>query len=307
MSPIRVAIAGATGDLGRRVVRKFLSPEYNPSQVAEVKFFTRNVNSAASQEVIALGVKAVDTGINVESLRGVDVLVSVLGGSTKLEDRNAYAKAAADAGVKVYIPTEFGIDHRKMPFPHPIWDLKQAHDKYARSLSPGKLKVVSLYVGLFLDDTFSLGPTLGLDTLGGVYTGVLSPDTPVSFLSRDDIASSVARIAVLAAADPTSVPDYAPISGSSVSYRELAQLVSQARGQDITVATLGEEEAQKAIKAGDFWVALRYTVGYGLADLSKDNVNETINPKQSLWKWKSVKEYVDETKGVAPAEQRASA
>ncbi|KAG8946363.1 hypothetical protein FRC04_011909 [Tulasnella sp. 424] len=300
MSPISIAIAGATGDLGRRVARRFLSSQYYPSQVAEVKFFTRNASSAASQELIGLGVKAIDSGISAENFKGVDVFVSVLGEATSLGDRNAYVKAAAEAGVKVYIPTEFGIDHRKMPFEHPIWELKLAHDTYARSVSDGKLKVVSIFVGLFLDDTFPVGPALGLDTLGGVYTSVLSPDTRVSFLSRDDIASSVARISVLATANPASVPDYARINGSSISYRDLARLVGQVRGEEIKLETMGEEEAKAAIKSGNFWVALRYTMGYGLTDFSTDNANEVINPGESQWKWKTVQEYVEETKGVAP-------
>lgn len=83
--------------------------QYSPSQVAEVRFFTRNASSAASQELISLGVKAIDTGISAENFKGVDVFVSVLGEATSLEDRNAYVKAAAEAGVKVYIPTEFGM------------------------------------------------------------------------------------------------------------------------------------------------------------------------------------------------------
>ncbi|KAG9046511.1 hypothetical protein FS837_004261 [Tulasnella sp. UAMH 9824] len=288
MSPISVAIAGATGDL-----------EYFPSEIAEVKFFTRDANSAASQELIGLGVEPIETGISAESFKNVDVFVSVQGEGTTLDERNAYVKAAAEAGVKVYIPTEFGIDYRKLPFEHPIWDLKLSHDKYARSVVGGKLKVVSIYVGLFLDDTFPVGTYLGLDTPNKVYTGVLSSDTPVSFLSRDDIARSVARISVLAAADPTSVPDHARISGSSISLRGLAQLVSQVRGEEIKVETMGEEEA-KAAMASNFWVALRYTMGYGLTDFSKDNANEIINPEESLWKWKTVQEYVEETKGLAP-------
>ncbi|KAG8921180.1 hypothetical protein FRC01_000377 [Tulasnella sp. 417] len=287
MSPISIAIAGATGDL-----------------VSEIKFFTRDASSAASQELLNLGVKAIDTGISAESFKNVDVFVSVQGEGTSLEERNAYAKAAADAGVKVYIPTEFGIDYRNLPFEHPIWGLKRAHDTYARTVSGRKLKVVAICVGLFLDDTFPVGTVLGLDTQGKVYTAVLSSDTPVSFLSRDDIARSVARISVLAAADPASVPDHARISGSSISYRDLAQLVGRVRGEEIKVETMGEEEAKAAIKAGNFWVALRYTMGYGLTDFSKDNANEIINPGESLWKWKTVQEYVEETKGVAPEDKQ---
>lgn len=41
-------------------------------------------------------------------------------------------------------------------------------------------------------------------------------------------------------------------------------------------------------------------MGYGLTDFSTDNANKVINPGESQWKWKTVQEYVEETKGVAP-------
>ncbi|KAG8938174.1 hypothetical protein FRC04_009317 [Tulasnella sp. 424] len=106
MSPVGIAIAGATGDL---VARRFLSPGYYPSRVAKVKFFTRNARSVAAQELITLGVKAIENGMSAGNVKGIDLFVNVLGEGTSLEDRNAYVNAAAEAGVKTYIPTEFGM------------------------------------------------------------------------------------------------------------------------------------------------------------------------------------------------------
>ncbi|KAG9046509.1 hypothetical protein FS837_004259 [Tulasnella sp. UAMH 9824] len=303
MAPITVAILGATGDLGLRVVRRFLSPEYSPSQISKVKFFTRNPSSAGAQELKTLGAEPIEGEVTVDGLKGVDVFISLVGGATDLDYMNKYAKAAVDAGVKVYIPSEFGIDHRgDNDFHHELFDDKEAHYHYASSVSGGKVKIVSLYVGLFLEDTFGLGETLGLDIKNGVYTSFGPAETPISFNSREDISSSIVRISVLAAADPNSVPDFTRINGSAVSYNQLAALVGKARGTEINVVEVDDEEAKKLLSTGDpwtrFWRALRYGYGHGLTDFTKDNSNEILNPGQKYWKWKTMEEWVEETKGV---------
>ena len=44
----------------------------------------------------------------IQALKGVDVLVSVVG-SASVEEKNTYAEAALEAGVAVYFPSEFGL------------------------------------------------------------------------------------------------------------------------------------------------------------------------------------------------------
>ncbi|KAG8964442.1 hypothetical protein FRC05_003816 [Tulasnella sp. 425] len=303
MSPITVAILGATGDLGLRVVRRFLSPEYSPSQISSVKFFTRNPSSSGAQELKTLGAEPVEGEVTADGLQGVDVFISLIGGVTNLDYMNNYAKAAVDAGVKVYIPSEYGIDHRgNNDFHHELFDDKEAHYHYTSSISGGKVKIVSLYVGLFLEDTFGLGATVGLDTKNGVYTSLGPADTPISFNAREDISSSVVRISVLAAADPKSVPDFVRINGSAISYNQLAALVGKARGAEIKVVEVDDAESKKLVSTGDhwtrFWAALRYGCGHGLTDFTKENSNEILNPDQKYWNWKTMEEWVEETKGV---------
>lgn len=88
----------------------FLSTKYYPSQVASVKFLTRSVTSSKAKQLIAEGAEAiaVDGKPTAESLKGVDVFVNVLGEISEAV-KNAYAKAAVEAGVKVYFPSEYGL------------------------------------------------------------------------------------------------------------------------------------------------------------------------------------------------------
>ncbi|KAG8921178.1 hypothetical protein FRC01_000375 [Tulasnella sp. 417] len=314
MSPITIAIIGATGDLGRRVVRRFLSPEYSPSQISSVKFFTRNASSDAAQELKTLGAEPIEGEVTAAALKGTDVFISVIGAATDLDYLNNFAKEAVEAGVKVYIPSEYGIgeaysvqfgpsDHdRKTDVHHEVFDNKEAHHHYVSSISGGKVKIVSLYAGGFLEDTFSLGAALGIDTKNAVYTSFGSPDNLITFNSREDVSSSIVRISVLAAADPNSVPDSTRINGSAVSYNQLAALVGKARGTEIKVVEVEDAESKKLLESDNpwarFWVALRYIFGHGVADFTRDNANEILNPGQKYWKWKTMEEWVEETKGV---------
>lgn len=52
--------------------------------------------------------------------------------------------------------------------------------------------------------------------------------------SREDIGRTIARLGVLAAHDPTSVPYEVRISGDAVSYRDITEIVSSVRGENIS-------------------------------------------------------------------------
>lgn len=94
------------------MTKALLSKQYHPASISRVIILTRDPSSAKSKELIDLGAEAVqasDETISAEHLKGVDVLVSALTSTASIESRNKYAKAAADAGVNVYIPPEFGV------------------------------------------------------------------------------------------------------------------------------------------------------------------------------------------------------
>ncbi|KAG8909698.1 hypothetical protein FRC01_006784, partial [Tulasnella sp. 417] len=110
MSPITVAIAGGTGQLGIFVTRALLSHTFGPSKVKRVIVFTRQPSSDTAKELQAQGAEIYDSDITPKSLEGVDAVVNVLGMTASQEVNDIVAKSAAEAGVKVYIPNEFGMD-----------------------------------------------------------------------------------------------------------------------------------------------------------------------------------------------------
>lgn len=60
-------------------------------------------------------------------------------------------------------------------------------------------------------------------------------DGKFSFTSKADTSASVARLAVLAVNDPSSVPDHVNVSGDAKSIKELAEIFSRESGEKFQV------------------------------------------------------------------------
>ncbi|KAG8938175.1 hypothetical protein FRC04_009318 [Tulasnella sp. 424] len=299
---INVAIAGATGHLGPHVVRALLESSIHPSHVNRVVVLTRSATSAPAQDLEARGAEVIviEGAPTAEHFQGIDVLINVLSDKVPPEVRDTYAQAAAEAGVKVYFPNEFVADARVLDFEHPLYKMKVAHAKRARELGAGKMKVVSVYSGQFLEYLFWGGAMVGLDTSNRTYTVAGLPTNKFTVTSLTDIGKALARLSILAADSPTSVPDHVRLSGDAVSFTDLARIVGSERGETIEVKTQSAAETKQKLldNPADLISLIKYMLGSGATDFSGDNQNELVNPEESLWRWKTVTDLVKENKGV---------
>lgn len=95
--------------LGLHVAHVFLSAAFRPSQVNRVVVLTRDASSAKVKELQSLGAEIYDGTIDAKALQGIDVVVNTYSQYSPTEVSENLAKAAADAGVKVYFPSEYGM------------------------------------------------------------------------------------------------------------------------------------------------------------------------------------------------------
>lgn len=95
--------------LGLAITRAFLSPTFNPSQVKRVILLTREPSSGTAVELQAQGAEIYGGEISPNALEGVNAVVNALGFAVPKEVSDKLAEAAAAAGVKVYVPAEFGM------------------------------------------------------------------------------------------------------------------------------------------------------------------------------------------------------
>jgi hypothetical protein len=81
--------------------------------------------------------------------------------------KEALLRSLPQTNVRLYIPSEFGVDQTIHGFPHPEWDAKKRHVNIAHEVLPKSTKAIQIFIGLFLED--SIGYWFGFDTKKGVY------------------------------------------------------------------------------------------------------------------------------------------
>lgn len=90
--------------------------------------------------------------------------------------------------VKLYIPSEYGVDYHKTQFNKiPVFEAKQRHREYAKQFS---FKTISLYTGLIMEFTFGK-----LFDMKQLEWRLLSSKEKVAVTSLNDLSLVVAKIA----------------------------------------------------------------------------------------------------------------
>jgi len=289
-----------------------------------VVIFTRDISSPVAKELVEQGADVIKItfaggdaadGANLKTaLQGVDIVVNaIVSREPAAPGINILAKAAVDAGVKVYFSNEFGVDRRLNAFDGfdmLEWSLKADHLNYVKKISKGKnFKIVLLYTGAFLEIVFQ--SWLGFDFDNRLITTFGSPESQVAYTGKDDIGRSVAQLALLSISpEPgvtASVPEHVRIVGSSRSFTEIKDIVERVYPDraPIRVESLDLDEQREKLKQDvvsgkvdkeNIGGHLRLLWGEGKFDWSAENNNELINPGESLWKWKTVDEFIAEEK-----------
>ncbi|KAF3927629.1 hypothetical protein AA313_de0209766 [Arthrobotrys entomopaga] len=230
------------------------------------------------------------------ALAGVDVLINVVSSKDDgFKSKIATSISSPLSSVKLYIPSEFGVDHYLHDFNHPEWDKKKSHFQ-AVSIRED-LKICRVFPGLFMEH--SVGPWYGLDTKQGKYELVGSGNAPISFTSIPDIGRGVAS--ALANIPVDEFPEKLYFSGDSVSLLEIAELMKGAGAGDIQISTLDLDEYKRETLAAETTLDpasyLRFLMAEGKIDNKDGNDNEVVNPGQKFWEWKKMKDYAEETGG----------
>lgn len=312
-----VAIVGATGGLGKEVAKAFLT-HYRP-YFASIVAVVRDASTVAARALAEQGaeLRQVNSAEPVvsfaEAFKGVDAVVNIANAAASVDYHNAIFEAALNSGVKVYFPSEFGSDLRWNDFPgwdDVSWVQKREHLSYVRQLSGGKVKIVAVSTGMFLEG--SLGPWLGFDTANMTYTVVGSPDTKIALTAKLDIGRALAELSLLSLSPESAsrVPDHVRIAGNNKSYREVRDIVQNVRkvlgvpsDGEIVLKTEDYEKFKALVREEQLKSPSPHPLRHlmllsaeGKMDFST-NDNDLVNPGQKVWKWKFVTDYIQEVGG----------
>ena len=143
-----ILLVGATGNLGKPILQALL---------ADKSFQVTVLSRADSSATFPSGVKVKkvdysDHGALVNALRGEEVVISAVGGAALAKNfDSSLIKAALAAGVKWFIPSEFGIDtSHPVAASNPVLASKVATGKLLQE-NESRLAYTFIDTGLFLD------------------------------------------------------------------------------------------------------------------------------------------------------------
>ncbi|KAJ5823392.1 hypothetical protein N7447_005732 [Penicillium robsamsonii] len=217
-----------------------------------------------------------------EALEDIHILVNTVGPAGH-DFKAKIAAALPRTDIRVYFPSEFGVDHYGHDFAHLEWHEKKKHLANVQSVVI-YMKISRVFCGLFLED--SIGPWFGLDTQNGKYTGVGSFRT-LSFTSFDDVGRTVASLATM----PTEkIPDVVHVGGDSRSFAEIVGIMESTGAEHIDIDCFpyfpyGQYKAETIAKpswrpAGYLWFLMGDGgVAHTPAFLDDNNL---VNPGQLL-------------------------
>ncbi|KZV84566.1 NAD(P)-binding protein [Exidia glandulosa HHB12029] len=252
------AVAGA-GGLGALIAEELVK------QGATVFVLTRGDSSKAPAGATA---RKVDYGKEeslVEALKGIDVIVSTLSeGGFAVQP--ALADAAKKAGVKLFVPSEFGVKTHEIP--EGLLSFKPALHKHLESIGPPYTRY---NVGLFSD--VPLSPFFGFDLEKKTASLIGNGSSKWAATTRPDIAHFVAYTLTHL---PKAQLEGAVLSvvGSRIRWDEVVTVLEKKYSGKFAVEYRDAATAEKGVAEKGFagfgdYLLLLLLGGY--ADLKSDN------------------------------------
>jgi nucleoside-diphosphate-sugar epimerase len=228
-----IVVAGATGNLGGRIVRAIL--ERRASVTALVRQGTPPERLDRLRELGVRTIASVDWSHAAQvklACSGAACVVSALQGlrDVIVETQTVLLDAAIKAGVPRFIPSDYSIDFTKFP-PGENRNLDLRRDFHTR-LDKTSISATTIFSGAFAEMLTGQMPLILFKRKRVLYWG--DADQRMDFTTIDDAAAFTAS----AALDP-STPRFLRIAGDQLSARELAAVVSQVTGREFRLFRAG--------------------------------------------------------------------
>ncbi|MGO9011996.1 MAG: NmrA family NAD(P)-binding protein [Bryobacteraceae bacterium] len=224
MNDSSVVVAGATGNLGGRIVRALLE------RGASIRALVRRGTARDRLEPLEkLGITIASVDLSrasqvASACSGASCVVSALSGlrDVIVEAQTVLLDAAINAGVPRFIPSDYSIDFTKFP-PGENRNLDLRRDFHKR-LAEKSISATTIFNGAFADMLTGQMPLILFKLKRVLYWG--DADQRLDFTTMNDTAAFTAS----AALDP-SAPRFLRIAGDQLSARELTAVVSEVTGK----------------------------------------------------------------------------
>jgi uncharacterized protein YbjT (DUF2867 family) len=228
-----VIIAGATGDLGGRVVKHLLDLGANVRCLVRPGSHAEKVNFLATSGAEIVTVDYSDFDALTKACAGGSVALSTVSGLRPVivDFQSRLLNAAVAAGVPRFIPSDFAVDYR--PIPAGENRNLNLREEFRRIVdAQAGIRATSILNGAFMDMLTGVAPFILFPVRRILCWG--DPEQKLDWTSIDDTA----RFTAYAALDDAA-PRYLSIAGNVVSAGSLASLMSEISGKPYRVMRPG--------------------------------------------------------------------
>ncbi|TFK47283.1 NAD(P)-binding protein [Heliocybe sulcata] len=245
MSTMKNFVIAGVGRIGEYVAEEFLKLKASGS-VSSLTVLTRSTASdnAVLEKVVKLGAQVTTVDYNahdslVSALTGVDAVVSALGGYGH-KAQYQLADAAKAAGVKLFLPSEWGLYSRGVTD-----GFYAAHDAVHKHLEKIELPYALFYNGMWSDMMFN--PYAGWNIPQGKITIWGEGNTPITWTTRRDAARFVAHLLTHIPVDQLAGKAFS-VEGDRKTLNELVEGYTARTGKRLEVTHLPIAEQEKIMK-----------------------------------------------------------
>jgi nucleoside-diphosphate-sugar epimerase len=217
-----IAIAGAGGDLGRRIAKALVARGADVRALVRHGLTTQEQSRIASPGVTLVPANPGDVEEMASAMSGAVCVVSALNGlhDVIIDRQGILLDAAVKAGVPRFIPSDYSADFtRTRPGDNRNFDLRRS---FMSRVDMTPIKATSVLNGAFLDMLGAEMPIIQPGIHRVLYWH--DADQLLDFTTKDDVAAFTAA----AAMDPIT-PRILRIAGASVSVRHIAAILTELR------------------------------------------------------------------------------
>ncbi len=229
----KIAVAGATGNLGGRIVKALLE------KGADVRAIVRNstddddkLEKLRQQGVEIIKADMTNKGKLTSALKDVSMVISALQGlgDVIIDTQSTLLDAAVAAGVRRFMPSDYSVDYTKLAEgENRNFDLRR---EFYNRIDKAPIEATSIFNGAFADILAYSVPFIDLKNKSIGYWD--NPDWKIDITTMDDTAAYIADVAM-----DKSTPRKLLIAGFQISPKELKQLAEEVFGTSFTLTNLG--------------------------------------------------------------------
>lgn len=227
-----ILIAGATGNLGGRIVRELIRRGATVRALVRANSDDNKVAQLKQQGVEIIEADLRNKGQVTKACEGVACVISSLQGlgDVLIDTQSALLEAAIAAGVPRFIPSDFATDFTRIPDgENRNFDLRRAFMKH---IDQQPIAATSILNGAFADMLLYGLPLF--DTRKKQVSYWENPDWPIDFTTMDDTAAYTA-----AAALDSSTPRILRIASFQISPNELVAVSEDVMPEKFDLVRLG--------------------------------------------------------------------